>query len=129
MLARTLRKYIAIALTLLIAGHLFATHADHPLDVGHHDGADTSHQSFQSHAHYDVPQDLDSQALPASNPCPLPTVVGQRIDPEFDLVISCQAIGPLVNTMASVPIELPVRNDLPRPAGPDRQAILQRFTL
>ena len=129
MMSLTLRKLVITALILLVASHLLTIHVVHLQETHNNVGSRGSHQSFQTHPHYDIPVDLGSQVLLAGERCPVAVVAGQRIEPKLYLPIACQSVEPLLRALASVPTEPPAIGDVPLPPGPDRQAVLQRFTL
>ncbi len=119
------------AVALLVLTHLLTAHVSHAMPVSHpsdHESG-THRPAFETHPHRVFALDLDSIVTDSAVACPIPRILGQRFDQDIDLAPTTglwHAGPPRIETTTQV---APVCAALPRPPGPDRQAILQRFTL
>jgi hypothetical protein len=124
-----IRRTLRGVLTVLFLAHLLTAHAGHGAPIVHDPPHRIGRGPAAEHAHGHTSIDPDSAAKNASGACPIPKISAKRCDPESELAPDggAQSSGAVTIDAAPQPSSVPALP--PRPPGPDRQAILQRFTL
>ena len=117
--AHCVAAYVCLVIVHLVLIHTLHLTLSPPSSMAHHQAVGTQ----ASHASVTL---TESPATDIS--CSAPNFVSQR----DETVVSIVLVGPLTTVTAESPraADSPGTNcDLPRPSGPARQALLQRFTL
>jgi hypothetical protein len=120
----TMTRLLAMC-ALLIAGHGMLVHTLHLAHAPHADGVVAAHATHMRHTrlHLDTPADSQPD-------CSAPSFVTTRGDAPLGGMSF--PVAACTSTAIAADVEPPLQAcpaPLPRSPGPDRQALLQRFTL